>query len=125
MPLLRAGYIVLCDRYIFTAYVRDTVRGCSPDWVRGLYNFAALPDLTFFFKADLEVSLSRILDGRPELKYFEAGMDFRPSTVSSPRFCIFLGGLFGPCLGAAGRYAFFEVGWYPTHANAHGTGGGN
>ena len=35
LPLLRAGYIVLCDRYIFTAYVRDTVRGCSPAWVRG------------------------------------------------------------------------------------------
>ncbi len=51
MPLLRAGYIVLCDRYIFTAFARDTVRGCPPEWVRGLYNFAAMPDLVFFFKA--------------------------------------------------------------------------
>ena len=57
VPLLRAGYLVLCDRYIFTAFARDVVRGCPPEWVRGIYHFAALPDLTFFFKADLEVSL--------------------------------------------------------------------
>ena len=50
VPLLRAGYIVLCDRYIFTAFARDTVRGCPPEWVRGLYNFALrsrIPDLLF------------------------------------------------------------------------------
>ena len=82
VPLLRAGYLVLCDRYIFTAFARDVVRGCVPEWVRGIYNFAALPDLTFFFKADLEVSLQRILDGRPQLKYFEAGMDLRLSSGS-------------------------------------------
>src|SRR5438093_5097287 len=75
VPLLRAGYLVLCDRYIFTAFGRDIVRGCPPPWVRDIYGFAALPDLTFFFKADLEVSLSRILDGRPQLKYFGAGRD--------------------------------------------------
>src|SRR5256885_9094613 len=89
VPLLRAGYIVLCDRYIFTAFARDTVRGCPPKWVRGIYSFAALPDLTFFFKADLEVSLHRILDGRPELKYFEAGMELRPSARPSARLRTF------------------------------------
>ncbi|MBT5928547.1 MAG: thymidylate kinase, partial [Verrucomicrobia bacterium] len=79
VPLLRAGYIVLCDRYIFTAFARDTVRGCQPEWVRGMYEFAAQPDLVFFFKAPLEVTLGRILEGRPELKYFEAGMDLNLS----------------------------------------------
>ena len=73
LPLLRAGYIVLCDRYIFTAFARDVVRGCPPEWVRGIYSFAALPDLTFFFKADLEVSLNRILDGRPQAEIFRGG----------------------------------------------------
>src|SRR5260370_32538316 len=73
VPLLRAGYLVLCDRYIFTAFGRDVTRGCPPEWVRGLYNFAALPDLTFFFKAHLKVSLQRILDGRPQLKDLSAG----------------------------------------------------
>ena len=73
-PLLRAGYLVLCDRYIFTAFARDTVRGCPPEWVRRIYSFAPLPALTFFFTAQLEVSLQRILAGRPQPKYFEAGM---------------------------------------------------
>src|SRR5829696_2229618 len=91
VPLLRAGYLVLCDRYIFTAFARDTVRGCPPDWVRGIYDYAALPDQTFFFKADLEVSLNRILDGRPQLKYFEAGMDLRLSTDPYESFRIFQG----------------------------------
>src|ERR1700759_779398 len=91
VPLLRAGYVVLCDRYIFTAFARDTTRGCPPAWVRGIYSFAALPDLTFFFKADLEVSLKRILEGRPKLKFFEAGMDLRLSADPYESFRIFQG----------------------------------
>lgn len=91
VPLLRAGYLVLCDRYIFTAFARDVVRGCPMEWVRAIYNFAALPDLTFFFKADLEISLNRILDGRPQLKYFEAGMDLRISPDPYESFRIFQG----------------------------------
>lgn len=91
LPLLRAGHLVLCDRYIYTAFARDTVRGCPPQWVRGIYSYAAKPDLTFFFKADLEVSLRRILDGRPELKHFEAGMDLRLSHDPYESFRIFQG----------------------------------
>ena len=93
VPLLKAGYIVLCDRYKFTAFARDTVRGCSPDWVRKLYNFAALPDLTFFFKAPLDVSLNRILQGRPQLKYHEAGMDLGLSNDIKESFKLFQGRL--------------------------------
>ncbi len=109
LPLLRAGYIVLCDRYIFTAFVRDTVRGCAPEWVRGLYNFAALPDLTFFFKADLEVSLSRILDGRPELKWFEAGMDLHLSNDRYESFRIFQGRMLERYLSMKDEFGFIMV----------------
>ncbi len=91
LPLLRAGYVVLCDRYIFTAFARDVVRGCPPEWVRGIYSFAAQPDLTLFFKTDLEVSLNRILEGRPKLKFFEAGMDLRLSPDPYESFRIFQG----------------------------------
>ncbi|MDI9400415.1 MAG: dTMP kinase [Limisphaerales bacterium] len=90
-PMLKAGYIVLCDRYVFTAFVRDTVRGCDPAWVRELYSFAVMPDLTFLFKADLEVSLERILSGRPELKFFEAGMDLKLAPTREESFRIFQG----------------------------------
>lgn len=91
VPLLRAGYLVLCDRYIFTAFARDVVRGCSPEWVRGIYNFAVQPDLVFFFKAPLETTLGRILDGRPQLKYFEAGMDMNFSSDMYESFRLFQG----------------------------------
>lgn len=109
VPLLRAGYIVLCDRYIFTAFARDTVRGCPAEWVRGLYNFAALPDLTFFFKASLEVSLQRILDHRPELKYFEAGMDLGLSTDIEESFRIFQGRLLEQYLAMSTQFGFRMV----------------
>lgn len=109
VPLLRAGYLVLCDRYIYTAFARDTVRGCPPSWVRGVYNFAALPDLTFFFNAPLEVSLRRILDGRPELKYFEAGMDLRLSSDPYESFRIFQGRILEQYLAMSTEFDYLVV----------------
>ncbi|MFI5415501.1 MAG: dTMP kinase, partial [Candidatus Lutacidiplasmatales archaeon] len=44
LPPLQAGYIVVCDRYVYTAFARDVARGCDPAWVRNLYAFAARPD---------------------------------------------------------------------------------
>src|SRR5207248_10521238 len=75
LPLLNAGYIVLADRYIFTAFARDAVRGCDRTWIRKLYSFALKPDITFYFDVPLKTALSRILDGRTRVKYQEAGMD--------------------------------------------------
>jgi dTMP kinase len=109
VPLMRAGYVVLCDRYVFTAFARDTVRGCPAAWVRGLYGFAPLPDLTFFFNAPLEVSLKRILDGRPELKYFEAGMDLRLSQDPYESFRIFQGRLVEQYLAMSTEFGFLVV----------------
>src|SRR6202451_591611 len=109
VPLLRAGYVVLCDRYIFTAFARDTVRGCPPEWVRGIYNFAALPDLVFFFKAPLEISLQRILDGRPQLKYFEAGMDMQLSTDPYESFRIFQGRILEQYLSMSTEFNFLGL----------------
>ena len=77
LPLLRAGYLVLCDRYYYTAYARDVTRGCNPEWVHNLYSFAVKPDITFWFRVPLQTALSRILSARAKLKYFEAGMDMR------------------------------------------------
>jgi len=106
LPLLRAGYIVLCDRYIFTAFARDVTRGCPPEWVRGIYSFAAQPDLTFFFKADLEVSLNRILEGRPKLKFFEAGMDLRLSSDPYESFRIFQGRILEQYMAMSAEFNF-------------------
>jgi dTMP kinase len=109
LPLLRAGYIVLCDRYVFTAFARDVTRGCPPDWVRGIYNFAAQPDLTFFFKADLEVSLNRILEGRPKLKFFEAGMDLRLSSDPYESFRIFQGRILEQYMAMSAEFNFIGM----------------
>ena len=109
VPLLRAGYIVLCDRYVYTAFARDVVRGCQSEWVRANYGFACLPDLTFFFKANLEVSLQRILDNRPELKYFEAGMDLNLSPDPYESFRIFQGRILEQYLAMSQEFNFVVI----------------
>ena len=75
LPALKAGAIVLADRYIYTAFARDGARGVNTDWVRRLYSFAVRPTVAFYFKVPLEEALRRILVGRPQLKWYEAGMD--------------------------------------------------
>jgi dTMP kinase len=91
LPHLRAGHIVLADRYIYTAYARDIARGCDPEWLKNLYNFAAKPTLAFYFQAPLDISLSRILTGRDEIKYHEAGMDLGLSSNVVESFRLFQG----------------------------------
>src|SRR5882757_6843607 len=85
LPPLKAGMIVLADRYAYTAFARDVVRGCDPTWVRKVYGFAPKPDLALYFNVPIDVSCSRILSGRAQLKDYEAGMDLNlaPDKVSS------------------------------------------
>ncbi|HTP80927.1 MAG TPA: dTMP kinase [Bacteroidota bacterium] len=75
IPPLKAGMIVCADRYVYTAFARDVVRGVHPEWVRNLYGFSVRPDLALYFKVPIDVSLKRILNGRIALKFHEAGMD--------------------------------------------------
>ena len=91
LPPLRAGMIVLADRYVYTAFARDVARGVHPDWVRGVYRFAPRPDLTFVFRVPIDVSLERLLAGRAKLKYYEAGMDLGLSTDLAESFRLFQG----------------------------------
>jgi len=75
LPALKAGAVVLADRYAYTAFARDVARGCHPEWVREVYSFAVQPTVGFYFRVPLDVALERILVGRPELKWYEAGLD--------------------------------------------------
>ena len=75
LPALRAGAIVLADRYIYTAFARDGARGVDGQWVRDIYSFAVRPTVAFYFRVPLEESLRRLVTGRPKLKYYEAGLD--------------------------------------------------
>jgi len=89
IPPLKAGAIVLADRYIYTAFARDVARGVDRQWVRELYQFAVKPTMAFYYRVPLEVSLGRILTGRTELKYYEAGMDLGLSSDPHESFKMF------------------------------------
>ncbi|NLF51903.1 MAG: dTMP kinase [Leptolinea sp.] len=88
-PLLKAGGIVLADRYAFTAFARDVARGVDPQWVRSLYSFAPMPDLTLYFRVPLDVAVDRILSSRAKIKYYEAGMDLGLSDNKVTSFRLF------------------------------------
>lgn len=90
-PLLRAGHFVLADRYVYTAFARDIVRGCNPEWVKKVYDFAIKPDVAFYFKVPVDIAVDRILIGRPKLKYYEAGMDMNLSNDQYESYRIFQG----------------------------------
>jgi dTMP kinase len=109
LPLLHAGYIVLADRYVYTAFARDGVRGCDHEWVRKLYSYARPPDITFFFNVPLKVAQTRILDGRTRLKYHEAGMDMGYSADPSESFRIFQGKIYQEYRRLADEYNFVRI----------------
>lgn len=88
-PPLKAGAIVLADRYIYTAFARDVARGCDRAWVREIYSFAVKPTVAFYFRAPLDVAVGRIISGRPELKYYESGLDMGWADDAEDSFRIF------------------------------------
>jgi dTMP kinase len=89
LPPLKAGMIVLADRYVYTAFARDVVRGCERGWVRRMYQFAPRPDRAFYFNVPIDVSVSRLLSGRAKLKDYEAGMDLGLATDLVGSFKLF------------------------------------
>lgn len=89
LPALKAGAVVLADRYVYTAFARDVTRGIDPQWVQSLYRFAPVPTAAFYFRVPLEVALHRILAGRPNLKWYEAGMDLGLHTDPSESYRLF------------------------------------
>lgn len=79
-PALKAGLIVVADRYIYTALARDVVRGADPNWVRKLYEYAIEPDLVVYLKMSLKPLLKRIITTRGSLDFYESGRDIGMST---------------------------------------------
>jgi dTMP kinase len=91
IPPLKAGMIVLADRYTYTAFARDATRGVDRHWVRELYSFAVQPDLALYFRVPIDVSLDRLLARRVKLKFYEAGMDLGWSANPVESFRLFQG----------------------------------
>jgi dTMP kinase len=74
IPALRAGFVVLTDRYIYSIIARAQVRGLDPTWLRNVFGFALVPDQVFYLQADVPHLIPRVLNVR-EFDYWESGMD--------------------------------------------------
>jgi dTMP kinase len=109
LPPLKAGMIVLADRYIYTAFARDVIRGCQREWVRRVYQFAPRPDRAFYFNVPIDVSVSRLISGRAKLKDYEAGMDLglAPDLISS--FKLFQGRILHEYSNITAEYGLTEI----------------
>lgn len=76
IPALKAGFVVLADRYIFSALARAGVRGVDRAWLRSLYGFAIAPHLVFYLKIDVDTLIRRVLAARG-MDFWESGMDLK------------------------------------------------
>ena len=76
IPALKAGFIVLADRYIYTAIARAGVRGVDSQWIRRVYGFAIAPHLVFYLKIEVDALARRVLEAGG-MEYWESGMDMK------------------------------------------------
>lgn len=89
LPALKAGFVVLADRYIYTAFARAVVRGADRDWIQRAYGFALVPDAVFYMKIGIEQLIPRVINGQTlaerywvkqpgeAMDYWESGMDLK------------------------------------------------
>lgn len=86
IPALKAGFLVLADRYIYTLMARDLVRGADSEWLRSLYGIALVPDLVIYLKVSPAQLVERNLAKKSTLDYWESGMDLGLSRDSFDSF---------------------------------------
>jgi dTMP kinase len=75
IPALKAGFVVIADRYIYTLMARDIVRGADREWVKSLYSIALVPDAVFYLKCSPQQLVERNFKKNPTLSYWESGVD--------------------------------------------------
>ena len=107
LPALKSGFVVLADRYLYTALARARVRGIDPEWVRALYGFAVLPHLVLYLKVDTDTLIRRVLQG-DGIDYWEAGMDLNPGADPYDSFMSYQGRLIA-CFDDLAREFGFRV----------------
>lgn len=90
LPALKAGFVVILDRYVYTAYARDVVRGHNIEWLKNLYDYAPEPDMVFYLDVPVEILLKRII-GTTGLDYWESGRDIGLSSDFYKSFQIYQG----------------------------------
>ncbi|MBN1965512.1 MAG: thymidylate kinase [Anaerolineae bacterium] len=80
IPALRAGFVMLTDRYIYAPIARALARGANPEWIFDVYGFALVPDAIFYLRADLDAIVPRVLAARGAFDYWESGSDVLPGS---------------------------------------------
>jgi dTMP kinase len=109
IPALKAGFVVLADRYIFTLMVRDLARGADKQWLKELFGFALVPDLVFYLSVEPDTLLHRALVKYGSLDYWESGMDICLSSDMFDSFLKYQARLKGEFDELAGEYGFGVV----------------
>jgi dTMP kinase len=109
IPALKAGFIVLADRYVFTLMVRDLVRGADKEWLKELFSFALVPDYIFYMRVDPDALLHRALLKYGHLDYWESGMDVCLSSDMFESFSRYQGALKDEFDRLAAEYGFDVV----------------
>jgi dTMP kinase len=108
IPALKAGFVVLSDRYFYSIIARDIVRGADPVWARGVYGFALKPDMVLYLKADVPHLIARLVHGRG-FNYWESGMDIRCADNLYDSFCIYQAKLIEQFDQMADEFAFTMI----------------
>jgi dTMP kinase len=107
-PALKAGFIVLADRYAYTAFARDAARGVDRNWVRKIYNFSVKPDLAIYLDINPKISMGRICSNRAP-KFYEAGMDLKLSPDPYESYTIFQGRVINEYQKMVSEYGLIQI----------------
>ncbi len=108
IPALRAGFVVLTDRYIYSLMARATVRGADASWMKGVYAFAPTPDLVVYLRATVDDLMTRVVQ-TAGFNYWESGMDLRLGADMFDSFIAYQGRLLSALDDMAAEYGFRTV----------------
>jgi len=108
IPALRAGFVVLTDRYIYSLMARAMIRGADPQWVRGVYEFALKPDIVVYLRATVDELTTRVVQ-TSGFNYWESGMDLRLGDDMFDSFTAYQGRLLNVFDTMAREYEFHVV----------------
>jgi dTMP kinase len=108
LPALQAGFIVIADRYMYTAFARNTVMGAGSEWTRGLFGMALVPDLVLYLDIDVDRLIPRVVQGKG-MDYWESGMHLSLGTDMFDSFVRYQSRLIDEYRKLANEFGFVTV----------------
>jgi len=108
LPALQAGFIVIADRYMYTAFARNTVMGADSEWTRDIFGMALVPDLVLYLDIDVETLVPRVVQGKG-MDYWESGMHLALGTDLFDSFVRYQRKLIGEYQRLAKEFKFLSI----------------